>query len=122
MVDINKEMQEFALSIKDECTKRGYAASICLADGMGHGELYHNIEELDFSMIRLINKDGKTAIHFKAYMASEPVNSNKTFNALHVLADTTGMSAMNFIKMCEEIGERIEIEREESKIIPFQGK
>lgn len=116
---VNEEMKRFALEFKDECTKRGYTTSICLADGLGHGEFYNNIEEVEYSMIRFIEKKGKTAIHFKSHMQSKPVETNMSFNALTVISDLTSMNAMNFIECLKGIEERIEVHKEKSKIIPF---
>ena len=122
MSDINNDMQDFALEIKRQCTERGYTASICLADGLGHGEFYHNIEEVDYSMIRFIEKNGNLSIHFKSHMSSKPVETNKSLNALVVLADILGYNAMTFLESAKQIAKRIEIEKEESKIIPFKGR
>ena len=124
MSDVNKEMQNFALEIKEEATRRGYMVSVCLADGLGHGEFYHNAEEVEYSMIRIIEKKGKTALHFKSYMKTEPVKTNKCVNALAVMADIVGYNAMNFIEFFKHISARIEIEKEEGKdkegkIIPY---
>ncbi len=120
MSDVDYEMQKFAIEMKEECTKRGYTASICLADGLGHGEFHHNIEEVDYSMIRFIEKKGKIAVHIKAHMKSEPVKTEKTVNAIAMLAEIIGMNAMTYISVMKFIKERLDIEEEESKIIPFK--
>jgi len=120
--NINKEMKKFALEFKEECTKRGYTASICLADGLGHGEFYNNIEDVDYSMIRYIEKNGKMAIHFKAHMESNPVNTNKSINALSTIADIVGFNAINFLETLKAIEARIKVERTEGKIYPLKNK
>ena len=119
MSDINKEMQAFALEIEEECTKRGYTASICLADGLGHGEFYNNIEDVDYSMIRYFEKNGKTAVHFKSHMQSKPVETNKCINALATISDIMGYNTLNFMESLKAIEARVEIEKEAGKIIPF---
>lgn len=122
MSDINKEMQEFALRVKEEATEKGYMLSICLADGLGHGEFYYNIEDVNYSMIRIIKKKGKQAIHFKAHMQSEPIKTNMSVNALAILSDIVGFNAMSFIEMYKSISDRIKIDKENGKIIPFEPK
>lgn len=119
MSDINYEMQKFALEMKEECTKRGYVASICLADGKGHGEFYHNIEDVDFSVIRFIEKKGKIAMHFKSYMKTNPKKTQMCTNALAIIGDLLGMNALTFLDCFKELSERIDIEVEKGKIIPF---
>lgn len=117
MSDINKEMQAFARRVVEEATVKGYLLSICLADGNGHGEFHHNVEEIDYSMIKMKGE----RIHVKIYMKSEKEKTEKFVNALIVMTDIAKYNALNYLELTKSIKRHLEVEETGAEVIPFKA-
>lgn len=95
--------------IKEILTRYDIGAIVTLHDGLGMSEFGRFIDSPSWSNLRFI-KDNKA--HFKSYMKSDPVNTNKTMNMLIHARD---LCAQNFqvldsiVTHCESY---LEIERD----------
>jgi len=122
MDGVSEELKK-AMTQIDKIIKRfDINACIFLADGKGNGEFKNYAEEPTWSMIRFLSDkgDGKRRMHLKSHTKTKPEESNRTVNSLYVLRDMVGQMFLREDQMIKEIEKRIEIQKEEGKIISHE--
>lgn len=86
---------------------------VAIVDGKGHAEWRLAIDRPTWSTIRFL-KDGR-GIHFKGYMKTRPVDTQKTTNGICCATDVVARMAGILIALEKQVTEKMQTEKEQGK-------
>ena len=101
------KLRSVAHELADVMKKHDVAGLIVISEGLGMSEYKLVLESPTWSNVRFM-KDGK-AIHLKFHGKSNPVETQRTTNAIVGLRDVLGHNFMLLDKLYDLFKERIEV-------------
>lgn len=105
---MSKEILKVAIHEMDAVLRKYDIAGVfVLTDGEGNGEFKISFDVPSWTMLRFL----KSGLHFKAYMKSKPIESNKTLNMVLISRDILAQIFMAVDTTVKQLVERFDIEQ-----------